>query len=241
MFDFDTPIDRSQSDSSKWQLYAGKDILPMWVADMDFAAPPAVTAAVMERAAHGVYATATPRPMPSMPWLTRCNAITAGRLRRNGWSGCRLVVGLNVACRATGGEQDHVLTATPIYPPFMSAPQLSKRPLNKIPLRHDHGEWHWDFDALKALPDAGRTTLMLCNPHNPVGRVWRRDELERLAHFVEAHDLTVISDEIHCDLVLDADAPFIPFASLPGMAARTITLMRPPKPITYRAWAPPLP
>lgn len=230
MFDFDTPIDRSQSDSSKWQLYAGQDVLPMWVADMDFAAPPAVTAAVVERATHGVfgYGDATPGAI---------QAVVDALQRDYGWPIAPewlvwlpgLVVGLNVACRATGGEQDPVLTATPIYPPFMSAPQLSNRPLNKMPLRHDHGEWHWDFDALQAALEAGSKTLMLCNPHNPVGRVWRRDELERLAHFAEAHDITVISDEIHCDLILDDDTPFIPFASLPGMAARTITLMAPSK------------
>lgn len=224
---FDTPPDRRASDSIKWSKYAGRDILPLWVADMDFAAPPAVLERLQQRLAHGVFGYGG-------AWPTLTDAVIAHLAGEYQWQiepewlvwlpG--LVTGLNVACRAVDGD---VLTATPIYPPFLSAPQLSGRALHRVELACPDGHWQWDKNALLATSTASRLFL-LCHPHNPVGRCWHRDELLELAAFAAARDLIVCSDEIHCGLILDADKRHIPFANLsPDAAQRSITLMAPSK------------
>ncbi len=225
---FDTPIDRRNTDSIKWSKYAGRDILPLWVADMDFAAPPAVLDALQQRIAQGVFGYGGAWPSLTESVLTHLET-------EYGWSiepewivwlpG--LVSGLNIACRAVDGE---VLTATPIYPPFLSAPHFSGRRLNRAELACSDGHWHWDKIALKNALTAATRLFLLCHPHNPVGRCWNRDELLDLASFAEENDLIVCSDEIHCGLILDADKRHIPFASLsPEAAKRSITLMAPSK------------
>jgi cystathionine beta-lyase len=138
-----------------------------------------------------------------------------------------LVTGLNVACRAVNGE---VLTATPIYPPFLSAPHFSGRKLNRVELALDDNRWHWDMAAMQQAMTAATRLFLLCHPHNPAGRCWSRGELLALADYAERHDLVVCSDEIHCGLILDANKRHIPFASLsPAAAQRSITLMAPSK------------
>ena len=225
---FDAPIDRRASDSIKWSKYAGRDILPLWVADMDFAAPPAVIATLQQRIAHGVFGYGG-------PWPTLTESVLAHLERKYSWSIAPewivwlpgLVTGLNVACRAVDGD---VLTATPIYPPFLSAPKFSGRNLQRCELRQSDGDWQWDKLALKSALTATTRLFLLCHPHNPVGRCWSRDELLDLATFAEKNDLVVCSDEIHCGLILDRDKRHIPFASLsPDAAKRSITLMAPSK------------
>jgi cystathionine beta-lyase len=123
-----------------------------------------------------------------------------------------------------------VLTATPVYPPFLSAPRLSGRLLSSVPLHLADGRWGWDFAALEAALTPDTRLLLLCHPHNPVGRAWNAGELAGLADFCKRHDLIVCSDEIHCALVLDADRPHRPLATLDGeIARRSITLMAPSK------------
>ena len=228
MSSFDTPIDRRGSDSFKWGKYAGRDILPLWVADMDFAAPPAVLDALHRRIEHGVFGYGG-------PWPSLTESVLAHLQGEYGWSiepewlvwlpG--LVSGLNVACRAVDGE---VLTATPIYPPFLSAPHFSGRKLNRVDLALDENRWHWDMAALQQATTAATRLFLFCHPHNPVGRCWSRDELLALADYAERNDLVVCSDEIHCGLILDADKRHIPFASLsPAAAQRSITLLAPSK------------
>ncbi|HXE37374.1 MAG TPA: PatB family C-S lyase [Azonexus sp.] len=228
MSPFDTPPDRRHSDSIKWGKYAGRDILPLWVADMDFAAPPAVLAALQQRIGHGVFGYGGPWPSLTESVLTHLESEYGWAVEAESivWLP-GLVSGLNVACRAVDGE---VLTATPIYPPFLSAPRFSGRPLNRVELACRDGRWQWDMPALHdACRDATRLFL-LCHPHNPVGRCWSRGELLALAAFAEEKDLIVCSDEIHCGLILDADKRHIPFASLsPAAAKRSITLMAPSK------------
>jgi cystathionine beta-lyase len=225
---FDTVIDRRGSDSFKWGKYAGRDILPLWVADMDFAAPPAVLDALHRRIEHGVFGYGG-------PWPSLTESVLAHLEDEYGWAiepewlvwlpG--LVSGLNVACRAVDGE---VLTATPIYPPFLSAPQFSGRPLKRVDLALDANRWHWDMTAMAQATSAATRLFLLCHPHNPVGRCWSRDELLALAEHAERHDLVVCSDEIHCGLILDPDKRHVPFASLsPAIAQRTITLLAPSK------------
>jgi cystathionine beta-lyase len=141
-----------------------------------------------------------------------------------------LVPGLNAACRAVGDGGDEVLTAVPIYPPFLTAPPFSGRACIRVPLALSGDRWHWDPEALRAAVTPRTRLLMLCNPHNPVGRAWSREELLAVARIAEERDLLVCSDEIHADLILAPGRRHIPFAGLdPALAERTITLMAPSK------------
>lgn len=230
-FDFETSLERRNTDSQKWQKYAGKDILPMWVADMDFKSSPAIIAALQERVAHGVFGYA--RPVKSTT-----DAIIQALEQRYGWRidpawlvwlpG--LVVGLNITAQAFAQPGEEVLTLTPIYPPFMSAPKNSGRASRQVPLQlATPGRWEIDWAALERAITHRTRLFYLCNPHNPVARVWRREELVRLGEFCVRHNLILCSDEIHCDLILDA-LPHVPTALLGDeIARRTITFMAPSK------------
>ena len=231
-FDFDSVIERRGTDSQKWQKYAGRDILPMWVADMDFKSSPAIISALQERVAQGVFGYA--RPVKAT-----IDAFVNAMELRYGWHVDPswlvwlpgLVVGLNIVAQAFAQPGEEVLTLTPIYPPFMSAPKNSVRTSTQVPLQLNSTERRWviDWDLLERTVTPKTKIFLLCNPHNPVARVWRRDELMRIGQFCVSHNLVLCSDEIHCDLILD-DLPHIP-SSLLGdeIARRTITLMAPSK------------
>jgi cystathionine beta-lyase len=229
-FDFDRVIDRRGSDSLKWGKYKSRDVIPMWVADMDFQAPRPILEALHRRVEHGVFG----YPVPPEE-LTE--VIVDWMARRYGWairpswivwlSG--VVSALNVTCRACGNDGDDVLTFTPIYPPFLSAPPSSRRGVKTIPLARDGGRYTVDYDRFESEITDRTRILLLCSPHNPVGRRFERHELERIAEICLAHDIVICSDEIHCDLVLDG-GPHIPTASLsPEVSAQTVTLMAPSK------------
>ena len=227
LFDFDTPVERRATASLKWDKYRNRDIIPLWVADMDFRSPPAVIRALQQRVAYGVFGyTIAPQELNDVVVVMLKNLY--------GWEieaewlvwlpG--LVTGLNVVCRAVGEEGDDVMTAVPVYPPFLTAPGHFRRNLIKVPLKEKNNRWQFDFDRLERSITAKTRLFILCNPHNPVGRVYARDELETLAALCKKHDILICSDEIHCGLILDKDKPHIPTASLdPDTAARTITLM----------------
>jgi len=230
-FDFDEIIDRRGTASEKWDKYRGRDIIPLWVADMDFRSPPAVIEALHERVSHGIFGyTHAPEGLKE--------AVIEALGSEFGWQVKKewltwlpgLVTGLNVSCRAVGEQDDEVITFTPVYPPFMSAPPLSGRSLVKVPLRVDEGRWGLDLEALERAVTSRTRLLLLCSPHNPVGRVWSREELATLAEFAERHDLTICSDDIHAGLVLDQHVRHIPIATLsPETDRRTITLLAPSK------------
>ncbi|MCE1172972.1 MAG: aminotransferase class I/II-fold pyridoxal phosphate-dependent enzyme, partial [Azovibrio sp.] len=207
MYDFEQAPDRRGTDSIKWGRYAGRDVLPLWVADMDFPAPPPVLEALQRRISHGVFGYGA-------PWPSLTGAVQAHLEQHYGWRieadwlvwlpG--LVPGLNAACRAvTGG----VLTTTPIYPPFLSAPAYTGRRLQGV---DGAGRWGLDGQALEAACTPDTELLLFCHPHNPVGRCWTREELEQLAEFAARRQLLVCSDEIHCDLILDQGRRHLPFA-----------------------------
>ncbi len=231
-FDFETVIERRGTDSQKWQKYAGRDILPMWVADMDFKSSPAIIAALHERVDQGVFGYA--RPVKST-----IDSFVDAAEKRYGWKVDPswlvwlpgLVVGLNIVAQAFAQPDEEVLTLTPIYPPFMSAPKNSVRRSVQVPLALNSTEKRWEIDwaALEQAVTPKTKIFLLCNPHNPVARVWRREELVRLGEFCNRHNLVLCSDEIHCDLILD-NLPHVPTSLLgPEVARRTITLMAPSK------------
>jgi cystathionine beta-lyase len=230
-FDFDNPVNRAGTDSQKWQKYAGRDILPLWVADMDFKSPPAIIEALHARVEHGVFGYA--RPVKSAT-----ESVVAALESRYGWKidpawlvwlpG--LVVGLNVTAQAFAEPGDEVLSLAPVYPPFMTAPKNSARVSVTVPFVLSGGAWTIDWDALERAVTPRTKLFFLCNPHNPLARVWRRDELVRLGEFCVRHNLILCSDEIHCDLILDPALPHVPTGLLsPDVAARTVTLMAPSK------------
>mgnify|MGYP000051742039 CR=1 FL=1 len=194
-FDFEHVPERRGSDSVKWNKYAGQDVLPLWIADMDFASPPPVLAALQARVARGDLGYAE-------PWPALVEAVQAYCQRHYDWRVEAdwlvwlpgLVCGINLACRSVDGE---VLTATPVYPPFLSAPGLSGRGLVRVSLREEGGRWSWDFAALEAAVTPATRLLLLCHPHNPVGRAWDADELQALAEFaarLKDCDAVVFSD-----------------------------------------------
>lgn len=231
MFQFDEIVDRRGTASEKWDKYQGRDIIPLWVADMDFRSPPAVIEALHERVSHGVFGyTAPPEGL--------MQAVTDSLLSEFGWQVQKewitwlpgLVTGLNVCCRAVGAPEDDVITFTPVYPPFMSAPPLSGRNVLKVPLQLADGRWGLDLEALERTVTPRTRLLLLCSPHNPVGRVWTLQELTSLSEFAQRHDLVICSDDIHAGLVLDRSVRHIPIATLsPETDRRTITLMAPSK------------
>ncbi|NVN89392.1 MAG: putative C-S lyase [Desulfuromonadales bacterium] len=230
-FDFDTAINRSTTNSEKWDKYRGRDIIPLWVADMDFRSPPAVIAALHERVSHGVFGYTN----PSQGLIDA----VMGHLKRDfDWPikpewiiwlpG--LVCGLNVLCRAVGETDDEVVTLTPVYPPFLSAPPLSGRTLLTVPLHLTNGRWECNLEELERAITPRTKLLLLCSPHNPVGRCWSREELQRLAELATRHNLVIGSDDIHAGLILDEDKRHIPLATLSAeTASRTITLLAPSK------------
>lgn len=230
-FDFDLPVDRTGTGSFKWDRYAGRDVIPLWVADMDFRSPPAVVDALHRRVDHGVFGYGQAPPGTEA-------AVIAMLEREYSWKVDPewlvwlpgLVSGLNVLCRAVGGEGDAVATFTPIYPPFLSAPLLAGRDLVRVPLAHGAGRWSVDLSTLEQRLTSRTKLLLLCSPHNPVGRAWSRAELEDLAGLAVDRGLIIGSDEIHAGLILDADKRHIPVATLGAqVATRTITLMAPSK------------
>ena len=227
-YGFDMPLDRREGDSLKWNKYAGRDVLPLWVADMDFAAPPPVLAALERRIKDGCLG----YPVPTSSLV---EAVITYLRREYGWNVLPewlvwlpgIVTGLNVACRVVDGD---VMTATPVYPPFLSAPRLSGNKLAAVPLKLAGNRWGWDFAAMEAAITPDTRLLLLCHPHNPVGRVWDAGELAELSAFCKRHNLIVCSDEIHCGLILEKDYKHTPMAMVDReIAERCITLMAPSK------------
>ena len=229
-YDFDTCPDRQGTGSLKWERYAGRDILPMWVADMDFLSPPEVIAELRRRAEHGVFGYTVP------PYSTVEAAISYLRTRHGAevtadqivWFP-GLVPALNVACRAFVKPGEDVLTCTPVYPPFLSAPEFAGVGLRTVDLAESGGVWDIDFDALESAVTPQTRLFMVCNPHNPVGRVFPQATIARLAEFCRQRDIVLVSDEIHCDLVLD-DLPHtsgLQFAGPDG--PRTLAMFAPSK------------
>jgi cysteine-S-conjugate beta-lyase len=198
---------------------------------MDFRAAPAILNALHERVDHGVFGYGLPPD--------GLGEALRGYLQTwHGWTVERswitwlpgVVPAMAAACRAVGEDGDDVMTTAPIYPHFLSAPKAALRNLITVPLQLHEGRWTFDFDAIEKAITPRTRLFLLCNPHNPVGRSYSREELARLADVCLRHDIVICSDEIHAGLVLDAATPHVPAAMLgPEIASRTITLRSPSK------------
>lgn len=229
-YNFDEIIDRCPTESVKWHTFS-EDVIPMWVADMDFTSPGPVIRALEERVRHGVYG------YPKDPaGLTQ--AFLAWASRRYEWEiqpewltwVPGVVTGFNLAAHLVAEPGAAVLIQPPVYHPFLAAPgnaglQRQDSELNRLP----DGSYEIDFEALEAAITPATKLFILCNPHNPVGRVFRPDELHRLVEICLKHEILICSDEIHCDLVYSGFR-HTPIARLdPEIAAHSITLMAPSK------------
>jgi len=217
-YDFDAVIDRRNTRSYKWdqteKLFGGKDIMPLWVADMDFESPPAVKEAILRRVEHGIYGY-------SVGSESYKEAIVSWFLTRHSWSiqpewisdSPGVVTSLSLAVDLFTEPGAEVILQSPVYYPFYDVIKMNGRKVAKNPLILREGRYEMDYVQLEELMKGGAKLLLLCSPHNPGGRVWEREELLQLGQLCLAYGVTVISDEIHCDLTLPGHT-HIPFASL---------------------------
>ncbi len=242
-FDFDTVVDRTGTWSSRWQRYAGRDVIALWVADTDFRAPPCVLEAMAERLRHGVLGYTAPPVELRAAIAERMQRLYQWRVEPD-WIVFLpgVVPGLHLAARHLVRAHEHVLVPVPIYHHFKRAVELAPRAHDDVPLALQGGRWVFDEARLAAALRPNTRLLYLCNPQNPGGTIFTRAELERLAAFAERHDLVICSDEIHADLLLDAGKPHVPIAALaPEVSRRALTLASPNKTFNFPgagcAWA----
>jgi cystathionine beta-lyase len=230
-YNFDEVIDRRHTESAKWHRYEGEDVLPLWVADMDFRSPQPVIEALQQRVEHGIFG--YPQELADL------RPVFVERLARlYGWQVETeaviflpgVVNGFNMAIQAVTAPGDGVLVQTPVYYPMLWAPPNAQCTLEQMELtRRPDGQYEVDFAKFEAAITPRTRIFVLCSPHNPVGRVFRREELARMAEICLRHDVLICSDEIHSDLVF-SDHAHLPIASLdPEIGQRTITLMAPSK------------
>ena len=228
--EFDRLIGRSRTDSAKWRRY-GEDVLPLWVADTDFLSPEPVIRALQERVAHGIFGYGS-EPPELRPTIVE-------RLQRQyGWSVpteaivflSGVVTAFNLACQAVTEPGDGMLLQTPVYHPMFRVTANAGLTLQEMELaRQEDGRYLIDFDLMGRTIRDNTRVFLLCNPHNPIGRVYERAELEQMADICLRNRMIICSDEIHCELVYRGH-PHTPIASLgPQVANQTITLMAPSK------------
>ncbi len=227
-FSFDNCRARYNTNSLKYDRYADSDILPMWVADMDFSVAREITEAIRARLEHDVFGYSYIAP-------ASLNDLIVERMRRLYQWTIRpewlvwipgVVPGVNIACRSYGDSETQVLSPAVVYPHIPEAPLLNDRRLLRVPMTRQNRRWLMDLAWLAGQPDIDNSMLLLCNPHNPGGSVYTRDELGALAEIAESHNMLIVSDEVHCDLILEADIRHLPIASLnASIEQRSITLM----------------
>ena len=230
MFDFDRVIERRGTHSSKWDLiarYSGidaPDAIPMWVADMDFAAPPGVTEALLaetKRAAHGYYGDTGSWAEALIGWFARRHNWRIDPAWVSPTPG--LVSGLGMILQAVSKPGDEVVVFPPAYHAFRRIILANERRILDVQLVERDRRYFMDFDALRAKLTPATKVVFFCSPHNPAGTVWSREEIRALAAVCAERDLILASDEIHCDLVLDG-AKYMPtMIAAPEIADRLIT------------------
>lgn len=233
-YDFDRIIDRHGTYSEKWdqlgELFGSEDILPMWVADMDFQSPPAVVEAIKRRAAEGIY---------GYTFMDRgcMNAFMNWFQKRHGWriaptwiTECPgVVTALSIAVECFSKPGDRIIIQPPVYYPFFSVVKMNGRSLVTNPLILKDNYYTMDYANLENLLREGAALLILSNPHNPGGRVWSKEELKELGELCLKYGVMIVSDEIHCDLVLPG-YKHTPFASISSQFAdNSLTCVAPTK------------
>ena len=212
-YDFDTVIDRKNTASLKWDVKEGE--LPMWVADMDFRTAPEIVEAIAKRVEHGVYGYSV---MPEewydayINWWSSRHGLT---MKRDGLIFCTGVVpAISSIVRKLTTPAEKVLIQTPVYGVFFNCILNNGRQVIESPLSYNGKEFSIDFDDLEEkLSDPQTTLMILCNPHNPIGKIWDRETLAKIGALCKKHSVTVLSDEIHCDLT-DPGCGYAPFASV---------------------------
>lgn len=229
-YDFDKTTDRRATNSYKWDS-APEGVLPMWVADMDFRTAPAIIDALQKRVAHGIFGYTR---VPDAYY----DAVTAWFSRRHGWDIDRewiiytsgVVPAVSAVIKALTVPGDKVIVQTPVYNCFFSSIRNNGCEIVSNPLRRTADTYEMDFDNLeRCAADPRAKVMLLCNPHNPAGRVWTPDELTRLGNICLRNGVTVVSDEIHCELVYQGFR-YTPFASLSdAFLHRSVTCVSPSK------------
>jgi cysteine-S-conjugate beta-lyase len=229
-YDLDHCPDRRATESEKWRRYP-PDVLPLWVADMDFVCPEPVTRSIVDRARHGIFG--YPQDPPELREL-----IVERMAELYQWAiqpedivfQPGVIRGFNRACHMFTGQGGEVFVQTPVYPPILFAPHNAGLVRRELVLVNDEKDGYVvDYDVFDKSINSNARLFILCNPHNPVGRVFRHEELSRMAELCLSRGLIICSDEIHCDLVY-REHRHIPIATLdPSVAASTITLMAPSK------------
>lgn len=229
-YDFDKTIDRRATNSYKWDS-APEGVLPMWVADMDFRTAPAIIDALQKRVAHGIFGYTH---VPDAYY----DAVTSWFSRRHGWDIDRewiiytsgVVPAVSAVIKAMTVPGDKVIVQTPVYNCFFLSIRNNGCEIVSNPLRRTADTYEMDFDALeRCAADPRAKVMLLCNPHNPAGRVWTPDELTRLGNICLRNGVTVVADEIHCELVYQG-FKYTPFASLSdAFLHRSVTCLSPSK------------
>ena len=230
-YDFDEQISRRGTNSYKWDSAESEHVLPMWVADMDFRTVPAVVDALRQRVEHGIFGYTR---VPDSYY----EAVTGWFARRHGWAIDRewiiytsgVVPAISAVIKALGVPGDKVLVQTPVYNCFFSSIRNNGCEAACSPLLRTGDTYRMDFDDLeRKAADPAVKLMLLCNPHNPAGRVWTREELTRLGEICLRHDVTVVADEIHCELVFP-EYTYTPFASISEeFQRRSVTCVSPSK------------
>lgn len=223
---FAQSVPRVEDHADKWLRYAGQDVIPMWVADMDLASPQPIVEALQARVAQQHFGY-------TKPWPSLQQAVCQWIERQHGWAidpswlvwlpG--VVQGFNTAQKSWGSEASQTVVHTPNYPPLRTVTHKYGHGHQSIPSLLDGNIWRTDWDALETALSAPETTLFhLCNPMNPEGTMWRLEDMARLAALCDRHDVIVCSDEIHADLILDGSTHY-PAGAQPLLAQRSVTLM----------------
>ena len=230
MYNFDIIHPRRGTGSLKWDRRA--DLDPYWVADMDFTSPPAVIEAIQDRVNQGIFGYAVPHKgleetLEGYFSVRHGIDISIDQIVHLGG----LVPALSLAGRAFGGDSGAVVTCSPVYPPFLGVHKDSSLALIDVPHVQENGAWTFDWEGLESSVTPESKIFLLCHPQNPLGRVYTKEEILKVGEFCARHDLVLISDEIHCDLVLnESTTPFYSALHLPKeLLARTIVLQSPSK------------
>lgn len=231
---FDEIVSRKNTDCLKWdfckQIFGKEDILPMWVADMDFKSPEPITQAIIQRAEHGIfgYTEETDRLL---------SALSTWMEKRHNWTIDKswivyspgVVTSVDTAILAFTEPGDKILMQTPIYYPFYASIKDNGRELITNSLKENNGHFEIDFEDLERKLQGNVKLMIFCSPHNPIGRVWKPDELQEVLRLCRKYDVLVVSDEIHSDLVYKGHK-HIPVASLSeDLLQNSVTLVSPTK------------